>query len=474
MDYEIVIGLEVHVQLKTKSKAFCGCSTEFGSQPNTQTCPICLGFPGSLPVLNEKALELAYKVGIALDCQIQPFTKFDRKNYYYPDLPKNYQISQYDLPLALDGHLDIEYENVHKRVKIKRVHLEEDAGKLIHEENCSLVDYNRAGIPLVEIVTEPDINSPQEAYEYLAALKSILKYLEVSDCDMEKGFLRCDANISLRKTGDKTLGTKAELKNMNSFKGVKDALAYEAGRQKELLEDDKKIIQETRLWDAASQKTVLMRSKEEAMDYRYFPEPDLPPFTISEEKINQLKNALPELPKQVRLRLISEYSLNTIDAGILTAEKTLAEYFESCVKIYPKAKTISNWLIGALTAELNSRAIAVENIPIKAQDLISLIKFTEEGKISNLIAKDVLKAVFDTGKTPDAIIKEKDLAQVSDAGQLEDAVNKVISENGKSAADYKAGKTNALMFLVGQVMRQTKGKANPNIVQEMLKKRLKT
>ncbi len=474
MDYEIVIGLEVHVQLKTKTKAFCGCSTVFGSQPNMQTCPVCLGFPGSLPVLNEAALELAYKAGIALDCQIQPFTKFDRKNYYYPDLPKNYQISQYDLPLALNGYLDIEYDGINKRVKIKRVHLEEDAGKLIHEEDCSLVDYNRAGIPLLEIVTEPDINSPREAYEYLASLKSILKYLGVSDCDMEKGFLRCDANISLRKAGETALGTKAELKNMNSFKGVKDALAYEINRQKELLEEGKKIIQETRLWNTASQKTFTMRSKEEAMDYRYFPEPDLPPFTISEEKIRQLKSALPELPKQVSSRFIKDYSLNTTDAGILTAEKALAEYFESCVKIYPKPKTIGNWLIGALTAELNSRAIEARNIPIKTHDLISLIKFAEEGKISNLIAKDVLKTMFDTGKAPDEIINEKDLAQVSDANQLEEAINKVITENAKSTADYKAGKTNAMMFLVGQVMRQTKGKANPNVVQEILKEKLKT
>lgn len=474
MDYETVIGLEVHAQLKTDTKAFCGCSTEFGSEANTQTCPVCLGFPGSLPVLNERAFEFAIKVGIALSSSIQKFTKFDRKNYYYPDLPKNYQISQYDLPIALKGFLDIDIAGSKKRIGITRVHLEEDAGKLIHAESSSLVDFNRAGVPLLEIVSQPDINSPQEAYEYLVSLKAILKYLGVCDCDMEKGSLRCDANISLRKKGVKELGVKAELKNMNSFKAVRDALAYEVTRQKEVLDEGKMVIQETRLWDADSQKTYSMRSKEEAMDYRYFPEPDLPLFTISEEKIKEIEKALPELPAVRKSRFIREYSLSEYDAGILTSEKALADYFEVSSKAYSKPKNISNWIIGPVMSELNSRNIACEFLKenLRPQALLELIQLVDEGKISNLIAKDVLGEIFDTKKSAPDIVKEKNLLQISDTKELEEVIDKVIQSNPKSVADYKSGKETAIMFLVGQVMRASSGKANPKAVQEIIRNKL--
>lgn len=472
--YETVIGLEVHAQLKTNTKAFCGCLVEFGAEANTQSCPVCLGFPGSLPVLNEKVLEYGIKAGLALNCQIQGFTKFDRKNYFYPDLPKNYQISQYDLPLALKGFLDIEVSEVKKRIGIRRVHLEEDAGKLIHEQGYSLVDYNRAGIALLEIVSEPEISSTEEAYEYLRALKSILKYLEVCDCDMEKGSLRCDANISLRKINSEALGTKAELKNLNSFKAVRDALGYEVKRQKEALEGGNSIIQETRLWDEASFKTYSMRSKEEAMDYRYFPEPDLPPFVLTDERIKSLKDTIPELPEALKERFIREYGLSSYDVNILASEKLLAKFFESAFKLYPRAKTISNWIIGPLNYELNSRNLTIESLKLSPEGLVSLLRLVDEGKISSLAAKEVLSEMLNTQKAPEEIIKDKDLAQVSDTHELTGIAQKVIAENAKSVQDYNAGKANALMFLVGQVMKLSKGKANPKIVQEILKEKLLT
>ncbi len=472
MDYEIVIGLEVHTHLKTLTKAFCGCSTLFGASANTQVCPVCLGFPGSLPVLNEKLLEYGVKTGLALNCRIPEFTKFDRKHYFYPDLPKNYQISQYDLPLAVDGFLDIELSGYKKKISIKRVHMEEDAGKLIHDGDSSLVDYNRAGMPLLEIVSEPEINSPDEAYEYLTGLKAILKYLEVSDCDMEKGSLRCDANISLRPKGAKELGIKTELKNLNSFKAVRDALAYEAKRQKDLLESGQRIIQQTLLWDDAAGKSQPMRSKEEAMDYRYFPEPDLPPFALKQDRIQAIKDSLPELPAAFKERLIKDYGLGSYEAGILTAEKAMAGYFEIVYKLYPKAKVISNWLSGAIAYEMNSRNKDIKGLKLSPDDLAGLLKAIEEGKISNLAAKDVLTQMLDSGKSADSIIEEKGLAQISDSSELSSAADKVIAENAKSVNDYKAGKANALMFLLGQVMKLTKGKANPKIVQEILKEKL--
>ncbi|MDD5236501.1 MAG: Asp-tRNA(Asn)/Glu-tRNA(Gln) amidotransferase subunit GatB [Candidatus Omnitrophica bacterium] len=473
MSYECVIGLEVHAQLNTRTKAFCGCAVEFGKEPNSLTCPVCLGLPGSLPVLNQTAFEYAVKVALALGCQVQKNTKFDRKNYFYPDLPKNYQISQYDLPLSLKGSLEIESADKMKKIGITRVHLEEDAGKLIHLDDASLVDYNRAGTPLLEIVSEPDISSPLEAYDYLTVLKAILQYLGVSDCDMEKGTLRCDANISLRKTGVKTLGAKVELKNMNSFKAVKDALEYEIGRQTDLLSENKGIIQETRLWDAKKLATFSMRTKEEASDYRYFPEPDLPLFTIEDSLIEKIKGSLPELPSEKSARFVKEYGLTEREVKLVIQDKDLADYFEACCKLYPKAKIINNWLIGAVSAEMNSRKLEIATLRLSAASLIELIKLVEDGSVSNLVAKDVLKEMLDSGKPAVSIIKEKGLAQISDTSQLEKIAGDVIKENGRSVQDFLAGKENALMFLVGQVMRKSGGKANPKVVQEILRGRLK-
>jgi len=475
MEYEAVIGLEVHLHLKTRSKAFCGCSTEFGQPPNSQVCPVCLGFPGSLPVLNEVAFKYAVKAGVALNCTVQKETKFDRKHYYYPDLPKNYQISQYDQPVSIDGFLDVCLDKIPKRIRIKRVHLEEDAGKLIHQEDRSLVDFNRAGIPLLEIVTEPDISSPEEAYEYLSSLKNIIEYLDVSDCDMEKGSLRCDANVSVRFKGDKELGVKAELKNMNSFKGVKDALAYEIERQIELVESGGKIVQETRLWDIKELKTVPMRTKEEARDYRYFPEPDLPLFTISKEEIAEIEKDIPELPKEKSLRFIKEYGLSEYDARIIVANKSNADYAEERFKAWPdkNKKPVANWLIGPLAAIASSSNIEISKVKISAQDLLELIDLVENKQlVSNLTGKAVLEEMAATGAQASSIIREKNLAQISDAGALEKEIDIVIEENTRSVDDFKAGKNNALMFLVGQVMKKTKGKANPKVVQELLRRRL--
>jgi len=472
MEYEAVIGLEVHAQLKTRTKAFCGCLTEFGAPANTQACPVCLGFPGSLPVFNEKALEYGMRAALALHCQVQGFTKFDRKNYFYPDLPKNYQISQYGLPLASGGFLEIEIAGAKKRIGIIRAHLEEDAGKLIHEEDNSLVDYNRAGVPLLEIVSAPEIYSPDEAYEYLASLKLILKYLEVCDCDMEKGSLRCDANVSLRMPGAKELGIKAELKNMNSFKAVRDALNYELKRQKEVLESGGSMRQETRLWDESAGKTRPMRSKEEAMDYRYFPEPDLPPFVLSDEEIKTIRAGLPELPAALKQRFISQYGLNSYDAGVLTSEKPLAEFFEACLRLYPRAKAVCNWISGPLSYELNSRNAGIESLKLEPEMLVRLIKLVDEGALSNLAAKALLTEMLNSGRPADELMQEKDLAQVSDRKALDELLDKVIADNPGSVRDYNSGKANALMFLLGQAMRLSKGRANPKLIGEMLKKKL--
>jgi len=474
MEYEAVIGLEVHVQLKTKTKAFCSCSTEFGSAPNSQVCPVCLGFPGSLPVLNTLALDYSVKAGLAFNCQIQEYTKFDRKHYYYPDLPKNYQISQYDLPVCKDGFLDIEIDGVLKRIRIKRIHFEEDAGKLIHQEDCSLTDFNRTGMPLLEIVSEPDMHTPQEAGEYLANLKSIVEYLGISDCDMEKGSLRCDANVSIRKKGESALGTKTELKNMNSFKGVRDALSYEIDRQTDVLESGGVIVQETRLWDVKQGISVSMRTKEEAKDYRYFPEPDLPPFILSKEKISQIERSLPELPKAKVQRLVKEYGLLEQDARILTASKKDAEFAEDCFKAYSNhnKKPLANLLIGPLFSEANARNCAISELKVDKVNLVELLSYIEKDAISNLTAKLVLKEMIDSGLSAAQIIKEKNLLQISDTSILDLQVEEVINANAKSVEDYRSGKVNALMFLVGQVMKKTGGKSNPKVVQEILKRRL--
>jgi aspartyl-tRNA(Asn)/glutamyl-tRNA(Gln) amidotransferase subunit B len=472
--YEAVIGLEVHLHLKTKTKAFCGCSTEFGNAPNSQVCPVCLGFPGSLPVLNKSALEYAVKVALALSCKAQNFTKFDRKNYFYPDLPKNYQISQFDLPLSKDGFLDINIKDAAKRIRIRRVHMEEDAGKLIHQKTTSLVDFNRSGMPLLEIVSEPDMNSPEQAYEYLTTLKSTIEYLEVSDCDMEKGSLRCDANISLRKKGAEKLGTKAELKNMNSFKAVRDALTYEIERQSRLLESGEQVIQETRLWDPQESATVSMRTKEEAQDYRYFPEPDLPPFLISDEMIEAIRQSIPELPKEKIIRFIREYGLSEYDAKILVIKKKDADFAEECLRAYQKKdkKAVVNWLIGPLLSEANSRNCGLVDLAVPVSDFLELISYVENSEISNLSAKQVLTEMIDTKDKAKEIIKEKNLIQISDSSALEAVIDSILRDNPKSIQDFKSGKSNALMFLVGQAMKKSQGKANPKILQELLKRRL--
>ncbi|RKY32280.1 MAG: Asp-tRNA(Asn)/Glu-tRNA(Gln) amidotransferase GatCAB subunit B [Candidatus Omnitrophota bacterium] len=474
MKYETVIGLEVHVHLNTKTKAFCGCRTEFGREPNSQVCPVCLGFPGSLPVLNKAAFEHAIKVGLALNCSISEFTKFDRKNYFYPDLPKNYQISQYDLPLAECGFLDIDVGGSIKRIGIKRVHLEEDAGKLIHQKELSLVDFNRTGIPLLEIVSDPQINSPEEAHEYLIRLKSLIEYLDVSDCDMEKGSLRCDANISIRKAGDKELGVKTELKNMNSFKAVRDALDFENKRQTELLEGGGKIIRETRLWDAQNLVTISMRTKEEAKDYRYFPEPDLPPFIIKKEQIEQIKKSIPELPREKISRFIKEYGLTEYEAEIITSLRKDADFAEECFRAYSgkDKKPVINYLIGPMLAEANNRNCSLSGLKVKPLGLIELLGFIGRNEISQLSAKEVLKEMIETMKMPGEIIKDKNLIQISDSETLKEIAEEVIKLNPKSCQDYKSGKANALMFLIGQVMKKTQGKADPKAVQDILKRRL--
>ena len=475
MTYEPVIGLEVHVQLKTRTKVFCGCLTEFGKEPNTQVCPVCLGFPGALPVLNGLALEYSVKVGLALNCIVSGFTKFDRKHYYYPDLPKNFQISQYELPISRDGFLEILINGQNRKIKIRRAHLEEDAGKLIHEENNSLVDFNRTGLPLLEIVTEPDIFSPEEAYEYLISLKSIIQYLEVSDCDMEKGTLRCDANISVRPKSTQELGTKSEIKNLNSFKAVREALEYEIKRHIETLDSGEKIIQETRLWDDKTGQTISMRSKEEAKDYRYFPEPDLPPFIFSQQKIDSIRGSLPELPREKKTRFMREYGLSDYDAGILVMSKANADYAEFRLKAYPgkDKKSVANWIIGPLASTAGNLKCEIPEIKISVEDFIALVDLVENQQIiSNITGKAVLEKMARTGRSPAAIIQEDNLAQISDQGSLEKEVDAVIQENPKVVSDVQAGKNNSIMFLVGQVMKKTKGKANPKIVQEILKRRL--
>ena len=474
MKYQTVIGLEVHLQLNTRTKAFCGCSTDFGKAPNSNVCPVCLGFPGTLPVYNREALNFAIKLALAFGCQIQEHTKFDRKNYFYPDLPKNYQISQFDLPLSRNGYLDIYTQKLPKRIGITRVHLEEDAGKLIHETEGSLVDFNRAGIPLVEIVSEPDLNSPGEAFDYLNSLKNIIEYLDVSDCDMEKGSLRCDANISLRLLGKKELGVKTEIKNMNSFKGVKDALTFEVERQTRLLEANQEMVQETRLWDPQKSMTVVMRTKEGAKDYRYFPDPDLTLFIIEQSLISQIRLQLPELPQEKMCRFVKEYGLTEYDAKILTSSKNDAKFAESCIQNYPgiDKKEMVNWLIGPLLTEANLRKVKLHALNLAINELISLIGFVQRQEISYLCAKSVLSRLIDTGKTARDLISEGNLGQISNSDALSGVIETVILENVKSVSDFKAGKTNALMYLVGQVMKKSLGKANPKVVGDLIRRRL--
>ncbi len=497
LPYEPVIGLEVHVQLKTATKIFCSCSTQFGASPNQNTCPVCLGLPGSLPVLNEKVLERAVMVGLALNAQISPRIKFDRKNYFYPDLPKAYQISQYDMPVCSKGYLTItpspyplplkggegkgnsggegvESHTHEKTIGITRAHLEEDAGKLVHEgvRDGSWVDYNRAGTPLLEIVSEPDLRSPQEAFEYLTDLKAILRYLDVSDCNMEEGSLRCDANVSVRKTGDSKFGTKVEIKNMNSFRAVEKALGFEIKRQTQLSEEGGRIIQETRLWDEGKGETFSMRSKEHAHDYRYFPEPDLVPFSVPKGRIEEIRKSLPELPRAREKRFQTQYGLSHYDASVLVSDKALGDYFEYCAKHKVSPKLASNWIQSELLGVLKARGEALEHSKVTAEHLAGLIRLIEDGTISGKIAKDILPMMFETGKSAEMIVKENGLVQVTDAALLEEASSRVIDANPKVVEDFKKGKEQAVGFLVGQVMKETKGKANPKLVNEILKKKL--
>lgn len=472
MRFDTVIGLEVHAELSTKTKIFCSCTTEFGGEANTHTCPVCLGLPGTLPVLNKKVVEYAIRAGLALNCSISHFSKLDRKNYFYPDLPKAYQISQYDLPLCRNGFITLESG---KKIRINRIHIEEDAGKLVHSEDnddYSLVDYNRVGVPLIEIVSEPDISSPDEAVEYLEKLKGILEYIDVSDCKMQEGSLRCDANISLKPEGSGELGTKTELKNMNSFKALYRALSYEIERQGEILKEGQQIKQETRRWNESKQKTLAMRSKEQAHDYRYFPDPDLVPVEIGDEYIESIRKSLPELPAEKKQKFTSIYGLSEYEAGIITSSKYLADFFEATVKSYRNPKAASNFIMGELLRLVKERGFEYKDIPVKPEYLGSLLESIDSGKISVTTGKKVFEIIFDTGKSPEAIISEQGLAQISDESQLADMVKKVLDENREAVADYLSGKEKALGFLVGQTMKLSKGKANPQVINKLIVKEL--
>ncbi|RJG25690.1 Asp-tRNA(Asn)/Glu-tRNA(Gln) amidotransferase subunit GatB [Paenibacillus thiaminolyticus] len=468
--YETVIGLEVHVELRTESKIFCGCSTAFGAPPNTHTCPICLGHPGVLPVLNRQAVEYAMKAAMALNCEIASVSKFDRKNYFYPDSPKAYQISQYDQPVGQNGWIDIEIGGETKRIRINRLHLEEDAGKLTHVDGgyASLVDFNRVGTPLVEIVSEADLRSPEEAKAYLEKLKAIMQYCEVSDVKMEEGSLRCDANISLRPYGQEEFGTKAELKNMNSFRGVQRGLEYEEERQADILDEGGQVVQETRRWDEAQGRTLSMRSKEEAHDYRYFPDPDLVTVVIDDEWKERIRATIPELPDARKARYAADYGLSGYDAEVITSSKKLADLFEDSLQYTKDAKAVANWIMGDLLAFLNAGGLEIEAVKLDGQGLGEMIGLIEKGTISTKIAKTVFKEMLESGKPPQTIVEEQGLVQISDEGAILAVVQQIIASNPQSVEDYKAGKQKAIGFLVGQVMKETKGKANPGLVNQLL------
>lgn len=474
MRYEAVIGLEVHAQLLTESKIFCSCSTRFGADPNTQVCPICLGMPGVLPVLNKKAVEYAIKTGLALNCKIAPFSRFARKNYFYPDLPKGYQISQYELPLCEDGYIEIVVNGQKKKIRIKRIHLEEDAGKNIHDPSgYSFVDFNRTGVPLLEIVSEPDIRTPQEAVLYMKKLRTTLRYLGVCDGNMEQGSLRCDANVSVRPIGSEEFGVKTEIKNINSFRFVEKALEYEIKRQIRILSEGGKIVQETRLWDSQTGTTQSMRSKEEAHDYRYFPEPDLVPVIVSKDWIEKIRKEMPELPEQKKERFIKDYGLPEYDAEILTEERAIAEWFEEAVNLGGKPKEVSNWIMVELLRLLNEDGKDISECSIKPKALVELIKLIENGTINRNTAKDVFEEMYKTGKEASTIVKEKGLTQISDESIILEAIKEIISKNPKEVERFKAGEEKLLGFFVGQVMKLTKGKANPKLVNELIIKVLK-
>jgi aspartyl-tRNA(Asn)/glutamyl-tRNA(Gln) amidotransferase subunit B len=477
MPYEPVIGMEVHVELSTASKMFCGCSADFfGREPNTQTCPVCVGYPGSLPVVNEQAVEYAVRVGLALQCQIARFSKFDRKNYHYPDLPKGYQISQYDLPICHDGWIDIDVQDQTKRIRIRRVHMEEDTAKEYHVDGATLVDYNRSGVPLLEIVTDPDIRSGEEARQFLVALRTILRYLEVSSADMEKGAMRCEPNVSVRPAGRQELGVKTEIKNLNSFRAVKAAIEYETSRQTQLLESGGQVLQVTMGWDERDGRTVLQRSKEYAEDYRYFPEPDLPPLQLSDEYVQAIRSGLPELPDAKCERFVVEYNLRPEDASVLVADSQVADYFEESALAARgqgvDARTVCNWVIGELFRFLNETGKSVPESPVTPQALADLLARIEQGTINVNTGKSVLGEMLQTGQSAGSIIAAKGLAQISDTDALDGRVNEVVQDNPEAISQYLAGKETVFGFLMGQVMRATRGKANPQIVRELLHKRL--
>ena len=477
---ETIIGLEVHAQLSTRSKMFCGCSTAFGAAPNSQTCPVCQGMPGVLPVINRSAVELGIRTALALGCRINEHNRFARKHYYYPDMPKNYQISQYEEPLAEHGVLAIEVGGTPRAIGIQRVHLEEDVGKLVHEgaletARSSTVDFNRAGVPLMEIVSKPDLRSPEEAAGYLRALRTILIYLRVCDGNMEEGSLRCDANISLRPAGSEEYGVKVEIKNMNSFRNVQHALEHEVRRQARALDEGERIVQETRLWDPERARTVSMRSKEYAHDYRYFPEPDLPPLQVGAGWVEAIRAGLPELPAARRQRFAAAYGLSAYDADLLTQGRALADYFEAAVREHPRPKAVANWALNELLRELpadDDRAVAA--CPIPPRNLAGLLRLIDDGTISGKIAKDVFEKMYRTGQDAPSIIEREGLTQVADSGELSRIVDQVLAANPKVVEDWRSGKKAALGFLVGQVMKATQGRANPGLVNRLLGEKLPT
>ncbi len=474
-DYEVIIGLEVHAELSTKTKIFCSCPTKFGAAPNTQTCPICMAMPGTLPVLNEKVVEYAVKAGLATNCEISRNSKNDRKNYFYPDLPKAYQISQYDKPLCEHGYVEIDTKEGKKKIRLTRIHIEEDAGKLNHDEFAggSLVDLNRAGVPLIEIVSEPDLRSSEEAEAYLRKLKSILEYIEVSDCKMQEGSYRADVNVSVRKKGDSKLGTRTEMKNMNSFRSITRGIEYEIDRQIDVIEEGGEVEQETLRWDDVSGKTFSMRDKEDAQDYRYFPDPDLVAIKLSEEYIENIKKSLPELPESRKERYLKEYELSEKDANIITSSKYLSDLFEGAIKVCNNPKAVSNWIISDISRILNETEMEPIEIPFDSNQLGKLVILIDKGTISSSIGKKVLEELFENPRDPEEIIKEKGWIQISDEGAIKEVVLKVLEANSQSIADYKAGKDRALGFLVGQAMKETKGKANPKMLNEMFLEELK-
>lgn len=468
MEYEIVIGLEVHSELRTKTKMYCSCSNDFGAASNTHCCPVCLGLPGALPVLNKSAVDYAITAGLALNCSIEQHTHMARKNYFYPDCPKNYQITQDDTPLCKEGYIEIESSTGKKKVRIERIHIEEDAGKFLHREDASYVDLNRAGVPLIEIVSRPDMRSAEEARLYLEKLKSILQYTEVSDCKMEEGSLRCDANVSVMPKGSDKFGTRTEIKNMNSFKAVESAITYEAKRQIEALENGEPLVQETRRWDEANEKTVSMRSKEQAHDYRYFPEPDMIYLDVDDEWIEGIRKNLPELPFDKRARYINDFKLPEYDADMITSSKAMADFFEKCVELGGKPKDMSNWIMGEIMRTLKDKDMDIVDVKFTPGQLVELTQLVEKGTISGSIAKKVFKDMFESGDSPEKIVKDKGLVQVSDEGAIRDIVNKVLDDNEQSVQDFKNGKGRAMGFIIGQVMKASKGKANPQMVSKLV------